>query len=104
VIPVTGASGSPDYFQRHPELKAPAGVAVEMNGDFALRHPEWASREQNVAIPVTGISESLDYYQRHPELSSPAAITVDMTDYFARHPELRTPTESNDLSDYFLRH
>jgi hypothetical protein len=80
VIPMTGISESPDYFQRH---------------------PEWASREQNVAIPVTGISESLDYFQRHPELSSPAAITVDMTDYFARHPELRA---SNDLSDYFLRH
>jgi hypothetical protein len=83
-IPVTGNSVSPDYYQRHPELRAPAGMAVEMNGDFALRHPEWASGEQSVAVPVTGISNSLDYFQRHPEL--------------------RVSNESNDLSDYFLRH
>jgi hypothetical protein len=104
VIPVTGVSESPDYFQRHPELKAPAEIAVEMNGDFALRHPEWAGREQDVANPVTGISEALDYYQRHPELNLPAAITADKSDYFARHPELRASNGSNDLSDYFLRH
>lgn len=77
LIPVTGISESPDYFQRHPELRAAAGIAVDVNGDF---------------------------YQRHPELSMPAAITVDLTDYFAMHPELRATTKSNDLSDYFLRH
>jgi hypothetical protein len=103
-IPVTGASGSPDYFQRHPELRAPAGIAVEMNGDFALRHAEWASEGQNVAIPDTGNSEALDYYQRHPELGLSAATMADQSDYFARHPERRAPNGSNDLSDYFLRH
>jgi hypothetical protein len=99
-IPVTGMSEAWDYYQRHPELKAPAGSAVEMNDDFALRHPE----DQSVAVPVTGISESLDYYQRHPELGLPAVITADTSDYFARHPERRAPNEPSDLSDYFLRH
>jgi hypothetical protein len=55
-------------------------------------------------IPVTGISEYADFYQRHPELRAPASLTIETTDYFVRHPELRTPAESDDLSDYFLRH
>ena len=104
LIPVTGISESPDYYQRHPELRLLAGVAVDVNGDFALRHPEWVRREQNVEIPVTGISESLDYFQRHLDQSLPTAITIDNSDYFARHPESRTPAQSKDLSDYFLRH
>lgn len=82
-IPVKAAEYT-DYYQRHPELSMPKGVAVDMTEDFYLRHPEWTASLQTAAIPVTGISESLDYFQRHPEL--------------------RTPTESDDLSDYFLRH
>jgi hypothetical protein len=104
VIPVTGVSESLDYFQRHPELRAPAGIAVERHSDFALWHPEWASQGQTIAIPVTGNSEALDYYQRHPELGLPAAINADNSDYFARHLAIRGSDESNDLSDYFLRH
>jgi hypothetical protein len=76
-IPVSGASEFSDYYQRHLELRGPARLVVERTGDFALRHAE---------------------------LSQPAAMTVDRTDYFARHPELRASSESNDLSDYFLRH
>jgi hypothetical protein len=53
---------------------------------------------------VTGVSEYADYFQRHPELSVPAGMAIDTTDYFVRHPELLTSRESNDLSDYFLRH
>ena len=104
VIPRTGSSESPDYFQRHSELSVPGAITVDANSDFYLRHPEWTRSNQNATVPVTGISESLDYFQRHPELSAPAGTTVDMTDYFVRHPDLRTSPESDDLSDYFLRH
>lgn len=72
--------------------------------DFYQRHPDWRSNVENAVVPVTGSSESADYFQRHPELSFPALMTVDTTDYFTRHPELHTPTTSNNLSDYFLRH
>ena len=60
---------------------------------------------KSAVIPVTGMSEYADYYQRHLELRVPGATTVDMTgDFYLRHPELRPSRESNDLSDYFLRH
>jgi hypothetical protein len=57
VIPVTGEQAFPDYFQRHPELIAPAGESV-----------------------VTS-----DYYFRHPELSRASDSNVDLTDYYFRH-------------------
>lgn len=104
LIPVTGIAESPDYYQRHPELRVPGAVIVDITGDFYLRHPAWSANLQSVGIPVTGISESVDYFQRHPELSAPAGSEADMTDYFVRHPELRPSRELNDLSDYFLRH
>ena len=104
-VPVSGLAeqARSDYYQRHPELNLPGAAGVDLQGDFFLRHPEWASSVASVAIPVTGSSVALDYFQRHPELSMPAVFTADTADYFIRHPELRTPTES-DLSDYFLRH
>jgi hypothetical protein len=83
MIPVTGADYFSDYYQRHTER---------------------ASNLQDMVIPRTGSSESPDYFQRHPELRVSAGSGVDMTDYFMRHPDLLTPAESNDLSDYFLRH
>ena len=104
VIPVTGIAESPDYYQRHPELRVPGAGTGDMAGDFYLRHKEWTVGIQAAAIPVTGISESPDYFQRHPELHVPAGLEIDMSDFFVRHPELRTPIESDDLSDYFLRH
>jgi hypothetical protein len=55
-IPVTGLSEASDYFQRHSELIAPAGIAVD----------------------------ATDYFLRHPELSVPAE-TVELSDYFLRH-------------------
>jgi hypothetical protein len=101
-VPVTelSAAGS-DYYQRHLDLRAPA---AGLNGDFALRHPEWMTVAHIVAIPVTGGAESLDYFQRHPELLMPAVITADTADYFTRHPELRPSVPSTNLSDYFQRH
>jgi len=103
LVPMTGISEYPDYYQRHPELRVPEGIAIDTT-DYFVRHPEWASNVQNSAIPVTSNFESSDYFQRHPELSASAETAVDMTDYFTRHPELRVPTKSKDLSDYFLRH
>jgi hypothetical protein len=103
VIPRTGFSESPYYFRRHPELRVPGAVIIDTTGDLYLRHPEWAVSAE-AAVPVTGLSESPDYFQRHPELRMPAGLEVETTDYFVRHPELRTPIESDDLSDYFLRH
>ena len=101
-VVVAGASESrSDYYERHLELRAPA---AGLNGDFALRHPEWTISVRSAAVPVTGAFEASDYFQRHPELSVSAGLTVDMSDYFTRHPELRTPAESSDLSDYFQRH
>jgi hypothetical protein len=57
-------------------------------------------------MPLAENQADTDYFQRHPELSMPAGAgaALDMTDYFVRHPELRTSAESEDLSDYFLRH
>lgn len=55
-IPVTGSSEALDYFQRHSELIAPAGVAVDVT----------------------------DYFLRHSELSAPVD-TLDLSDYFLRH-------------------
>jgi hypothetical protein len=57
VIPVTGEQAFPDYFQRHPELIAPAGESVDTS----------------------------DYYFRHPELSKASDSNVDLTDYYFRH-------------------
>jgi hypothetical protein len=62
VIPLTGDSAFPDYFQRHPELSAPS---------------------------VLGLGAS-DYFQRHPELSIPLESSIDTTDYFFRHPASNT--------------
>jgi len=39
VVPVTGASEYLDYYQRHAERSAPAGVAADMS-DYFARHPE----------------------------------------------------------------
>jgi len=61
-IPVTGRPESPDYFQRHPELRG----SVEVRADTS------------------------DYFLRHPELHLPGT-SGDQTDYFQRHPELRLP-------------
>jgi len=102
LVPVTGSSeAESDYYQRHPEL---SGSAVDTTADFYLRHAEWVSNVQSVVVPVTGSTEASDYFLRHSELSAPAAIIIDMTDYLVRHPELRAPAESNETSDYFLRH
>jgi hypothetical protein len=57
VIPVTGESAYPDYFQRHPELSVRAETAID----------------------------TTDYFFRHPELRGPAR-SVDLTDYYFRHP------------------
>ena len=94
-----GANHFSDYAERHPELRAPANIPANERSDYFQRH-----NTQNIGIPLTGPSTFPDYFQRHPELSAHAGIVVDRTDYFVRHPELRTPMESNDLSDYFLRH
>ena len=56
VIPMTGASGFPDYFQRHPELSLPAAIKVDQS----------------------------DYFTRHPEARTPAGLK-DLSDYFLRH-------------------
>jgi len=102
LVPVTGSSeATSDYYQRHPEL---SGSAVDTTADFYLRHAEWVSNVQSVVVPVTGSTEASDYFLRHSGLSAPVAIIVDMTDYLVRHPELRAPAESNETSDYFLRH
>lgn len=126
LVPGIGISeAASDYYQRHPELRVSAAGIADVTADFYLRHPEWASNVQNAVIPVTGLTEASDYYERHPELSAPAATVVDLqgdfflrhpelslsiartadtNDYFTRHPELRPSAESEDLSDYFLRH
>jgi hypothetical protein len=57
VIPVTGESAYPDYFQRHPELIARGGASVDMT----------------------------DYYFRQKVLKS-TVKAVDLTDYYFRHP------------------
>jgi hypothetical protein len=76
VIPVTGASAFPDYFQRHPELSVRA---------------------------VLGLTAS-DYFMRHPELVTPAASTFDMTDYYFRQAAINAAARTIDLTDYFFRH
>src|SRR5215211_7117504 len=60
IIPVTGDSVFPDYFQRHPEL----------------------------TIPMESSLDTTDYFFRHPELRPSTAKSIDLTDYFFRHPEL----------------
>ncbi|RPJ25063.1 MAG: hypothetical protein EHM33_15785 [Chloroflexi bacterium] len=85
LVPVTGLSeASSDYYQRHPELRASAAIISDVTDDLYLRHPEWINTVQNAGIPVTGALEASDYFQRHAEL--------------------RAPIETDDLSDYFLRH
>ena len=86
LVPVTAgiSEAGSDYYQRHPELSVAAGIGIDVAGDIFLRHPEWTSSVQNAAIPVVGQAEASDYLQRHPELSAPA--------------------ESDNFSDYFLRH
>ena len=76
VIPVTGASAFPDYFQRHPELTVPSILSLDAS----------------------------DYFMRHPELSAAADISVDMTDYYFRHAASQPPSKNIDLTDYFFRH
>ena len=84
-VPATSLlSAVSDYYERHPELRMSGNAVVDLGGDFYLRHPERISTVQNAGIPVTGASEA--------------------SDYFLRHPELRAPIETDDLSDYFLRH
>jgi hypothetical protein len=62
-----------DYYERHPELKAPGAAVVDLPDDFSLRHPDWINTVQNVGVPVTGALEASDYFQRHPELNVSAA-------------------------------
>ena len=54
-----GANAPSDYYQRHPELRLPVGIAIDMT----------------------------DYFMRHPELRAPAK-TSDLTDYFFRQSQL----------------
>jgi hypothetical protein len=56
VVPVTGVSQYTDYYQRHPELRAPAAL----------------------------MGDTTDYFMRHPEMSSSRAPN-DLSDYFLRH-------------------
>ena len=127
LVPLTGsADTTSDYYQRHPELKAAAGVVADTTADFYLRHPEWT------IVPAAVNAGAADYFQRHPELRLSVSSAVDMTgdfflrhpawtinpqgaavpvtgmsgasDYFERHPELRTESPTVDLSDYFQRH
>jgi len=56
LIPVTNSSKFADYYQRHPELRAPLDVAID----------------------------TTDYFRRHPELRVPAK-SIDLDDYFMRH-------------------
>jgi hypothetical protein len=83
IIPLSRIVNFPDYFQRHPELRVSAGtgLAVDIAGDFYLRHTDWTA---NVGIPVTGSSAAEDYFMRHPALKSSSA-PVDLSDYFQRH-------------------
>jgi hypothetical protein len=76
VVPVTGDSAFPDYYQRHLELSAPA---------------------------VVGLGAS-DYFQRHPELVAPAAASVDLTDYYFRQQVLFPAGKTIDLTDYYFRY
>ena len=76
VIPITGASAFPDYFQRHPELTVPS---------------------------ILGLGAS-DYFMRHPELITWADASVDLTDYYFRHAASQPPSRNIDLTDYFFRH
>ena len=57
VIPVTGNSAFPDYYQRHPELRAPSEMSIDTT-DYVFRHPE-------LLVPVRQI-DLTDYYFRHP--------------------------------------
>jgi hypothetical protein len=76
VIPITGASAFPDYFQRHPELTVPS---------------------------ILGLDAS-DYFMRHPKLSASANVSVDMTDYYFRQAASQPPSRNIDPTDYFFRH
>jgi len=76
VIPVTGDSTFPDYYQRHPELSVPT---------------------------VLGLTAS-DYFIRHSELVIPAEVAIDMTDYYFRQTVLLSSSKMLDLTDYFFRH
>ena len=97
VIPVTGASAFPDYFQRHPELSAPSILGLGAS-DYFQRHPE-------LTVPsIFGLGAS-DYFMRHPELTVPSAdVSVDMTDYYFRQAALQPSASNIDLTDYFFRH
>jgi hypothetical protein len=57
VIPITGDSVFPDYYQRHPELRAPVEISIDTT-DYVFRHPE-------LIAPVRHI-DLTDYYFRHP--------------------------------------
>lgn len=56
VVPVTGMGAYADYYQRHPDLRAPAAI----------------------------MSDTTDYFMRHPEMSS-SREPNDLSDYFLRH-------------------
>lgn len=56
IVPVNGSTELSDYFQRHLELSAPAGIAAD----------------------------TADYFLRHSEVR-PSAPSMDLSDYFLRH-------------------
>lgn len=62
LIPVAGMAEFPDYYQRHPELRVSAGMAVDLS----------------------------DYFLRHRDLLAPTQ-SDDLSDYFLRHPEINIP-------------
>ena len=57
IVPMTGADNFSDYYQRHPELRSAAEIAVD----------------------------TTDYFFRHAELRT-STKPVDLTDYYFRHP------------------
>lgn len=122
IIPLYRISNLPDYFQRHPELRASASNTKLVD----LSQPA-----RPMIIPLYRITNLPDYFQRHPELrvSAAAGMVVDIAgdfylrhtdwianvgipvtgrseaeDYFMRHPALNSSSAPVDLSDYFLRH
>jgi hypothetical protein len=48
-VPGASETGS-DYYLRHLELRVPAAVNIDVQGDFHLRHPGWSAA--GVAMPA----------------------------------------------------
>jgi hypothetical protein len=99
-----GSQAASDFHQRHPDWTLsikPQKAVIPATGDSAF--PDYYQRHLELSVPtVLGLTAS-DYVMRHPELIAPAQVSIDMTDYYFRHPEYLPSSTVVDLTDYFFR-